>query len=85
MPMAFCSAMPTLKARPGNFLAKLTVIVDFERSASTLTMRSSRAPSSSSASPKAARVAFAGIVAPYFLSRALSSATMATVALSLAR
>src|SRR6266850_6737708 len=36
MPMAFCSAMPTLKARPGNFLAKLTVIVDFEKSTMTV-------------------------------------------------
>src|SRR2546422_225455 len=79
MPMAFCSAMPTLKARSGYFFAKLTVMVDFDRSASTLTMRSSRAPSSSNASPKAARVAFAGIGSPYFLSRALSSATMVAV------
>src|SRR5262249_11385959 len=61
MPMAFCSAMPTLNARPGYLLAKLAVIVDFDRSASTVTMRSSRAPSSSNASPKAARVALAGM------------------------
>src|SRR5262249_61790187 len=69
MPMAFCSAMPTLKARPGYFLAKVAVMVDFDRSASTVTMRSSRVPSSSSASPNAARVALAGIRPPDFLSR----------------
>ena len=37
----FDSAMPRLNARSGYFLAKLAVIVDFERSASRVTMRSS--------------------------------------------
>src|SRR5215475_10126957 len=63
-PMAFCSAMPRLKARSGNFLAKATVIVDFDKSASRVTIRSSFAPRSTRASPNAARVAFAGIVSP---------------------
>src|SRR5262245_32253363 len=64
-PMAFCSAMPRLKARSGNFLAKATVMVDFDRSASSVTIRSSFAPSSTRASPNAARVAFPGIVSPH--------------------
>src|SRR5262249_16757948 len=66
MPTMLASAMPTLKARPGNFLAKPTVIVDFDRSASRVTMRSSFAPSSISASPNAARLAFAGIAPPLY-------------------
>src|SRR5688572_6553563 len=59
-PIMFASAMPRLTARSGNFLAKCTVIVDLLRSASSATIRSSRAPSSKRASPKAARVALAG-------------------------
>src|SRR5262245_2809105 len=64
MPIMFCSAMPMFLARSGYFLAKLAVIVDFERSASTVTMRSFWAPRSRSASPNAARVALAGMTPP---------------------
>src|SRR5436190_9716289 len=60
-PIMFASAIPTLKARSGYFFAKPAVIVDFERSASSVTMRSSLAPRSSRASPNAARVALAGM------------------------
>src|ERR687891_587901 len=65
-PTMLDSAIPRLKARAGNRLAKLTVMVDFDRSASSVTMRSSRAPKSSRASPNAARVALAGML-PLFL------------------
>src|SRR5690349_1292040 len=64
MPTMFDSAIPRLKARSGNFFAKPAVIVDFERSASSVTMRSSVAPSSMSASPNAARLALAAIAPP---------------------
>ena len=84
-PIMFDSAMPRLKARPGNFLAKFTVIVDFERSASSVTMRSSRAPRSIRASPNAARVALAGIRSSYFVPSARSSSTSARVVVSVAR
>src|SRR5262245_66569131 len=60
IPIMFDSAMPTLNARCGYFLAKFTVMVDFDRSASTVTIRSSLAPRSSRASPNAARLALAG-------------------------
>src|SRR5262245_9033618 len=63
-PSMFDSAMPRLKARSGCALAKPTVMVDFERSASRVTIRSSRAPSSTRASPNAARVALAGMIVP---------------------
>src|SRR5882724_2280933 len=59
-PSMFDSAMPRLNARPGYFLAKFTVMVDFDRSASRVTIRSSRAPRSRSASPNAARLANGG-------------------------
>src|SRR5688572_29710339 len=59
--MALDSAMPRLKARSGNFFANAPVIVDFERSASSVTIFGSVAASSTIASPKAARLAFAGI------------------------
>src|SRR6185295_13949210 len=62
MPIMFDSAIPTLNARSGCALANLTVIVDLDRSASSVTMRGSRAPRSSSASPKAARDALAGMM-----------------------
>src|SRR6267143_2389217 len=64
MPIMLDSAIPRLKARPGNFLAKPAVMVDFDRSASRVTMRSSLAPSSMSASPNATRLALAGIAPP---------------------
>src|SRR2546423_7415313 len=64
MPTMLDSAMPRLKARPGNFLAKPAVMVDFDRSASRVTMRSSFAPSWTSASPTAPRLALAGIAPP---------------------
>src|SRR5262249_14697 len=60
-PSMFDSAIPRLNARPGYFLAKFAVMVDFDRSASRVTMRSSCAPRSRSASPNAARLALAGI------------------------
>src|SRR5688572_30491616 len=66
-PTMLDSAMPRLNARPGYFLAKAAVMVDFERSASSVTMRSSRAPRSRSASPNAARLAFAGMSSPLLL------------------
>src|SRR5262245_51392199 len=65
VPIIVDSAMPTLNARDGYALAKAAVIVDFERSASSVTMRGSLAPSSTSASPNAAREALglpAGVV-----------------------
>src|SRR5437773_1826889 len=66
-PIMLDSAMPRLKARSGWVLANFTVMVDFERSASSVTMRGSRAPSSRSASPNAAREALAAIDPPLFL------------------
>src|SRR5215207_9608604 len=60
-PIMFCSAMPRLNARSGNFFAKAAVMVDFDRSASRVTMRGSLAPSSTSASPNAAREALAAM------------------------
>src|ERR1051325_5753406 len=66
-PIMLDSAIPRLKARSGWVLANFTVIVDLERSASSVTMRGSRAPSSRRASPNAAREALAAIVSPLFL------------------
>ena len=60
-PIMFDSAIPRLNARAGYFFAKFTVMVDFDRSASSVTIRSSLAPRSRSASPNAARLALAGI------------------------
>src|SRR5216683_461366 len=60
-PIMFASTMPRLNARPGKVFANFAVMVDFDRSASRVTIRSSLAPSSRSASPNAARLALAGI------------------------
>src|SRR5436190_18265143 len=66
-PTMFDSAMPRLNARSGCALANFAVIVDFERSASSVTMRGSRAPSSTRASPNAAREALAPAISPPLL------------------
>src|SRR5207253_4321256 len=63
-PTMLDSAMPRLKPRSGYVLANFAVIVDFDRSASRVTMLGSRAASSSSASPNAAREALAAISPP---------------------
>src|SRR6516165_9556941 len=56
MPTRFDSAMPTLKKRSGNFLAKKSVRVELCTSPSTTTMSGCCAPASASASPNASRV-----------------------------
>src|SRR5579883_3157668 len=56
-PIMFCSAMPISKWRCGYFLAKASVIVDLERSASRTTSSGWVSASSTRASPKASRVA----------------------------
>src|SRR5678815_1198876 len=66
-PIMLDSAIPRLNARSGWVLANFAVIVDFERSASSVTIRGSRAPSSRSASPNAAREALAPAIAPPLL------------------
>src|SRR5262245_33098195 len=56
IPTMFDSAMPTLKKRSGNFLAKCSVRVELFTSPSTTTSAGSAAPSCASARPKASRV-----------------------------
>src|SRR3982750_2574078 len=55
-PTRFDSAMPTLKKRWGNFLAKCSVRVELWTSPSTTTTAGSSAPSWARARPKASRV-----------------------------
>src|SRR5437899_1529882 len=56
-PIMLASAMPQEKKRSGNSFWKYTVMVDFERSASTTTTSLFSRPSSTSVRPKASRVA----------------------------
>src|SRR3989338_677008 len=58
-PNMFCSAMPKLKKRSGNFLANSPVLVEPERSASRTTTFLSFAPSATRVSPYASRMALA--------------------------
>src|SRR3712207_173515 len=51
------SAMPISKNRSGNFLAKISDLVDLARSASRATISGCSAPSRASDSPNACRVA----------------------------
>src|SRR5262249_20192337 len=56
MPTRFDSAMPTLKKRVGNFLAKCSVRVELCTSPSTTTRSGSFSPSCARARPQASRV-----------------------------
>src|SRR5437588_675474 len=53
----FCSAMKISKNRSGNFLANLSVNVEFFTSASRTTTRGFASPSLTKVAPKASRVA----------------------------
>src|SRR2546426_12337302 len=55
-PTRFDSAMPTLKKRCGNFLAKCSVRVELWTSPSTTTMSGKSSPSLANANPNASRV-----------------------------
>src|SRR5581483_2513024 len=55
-PTRFDSAMPTLKKRSGNFLAKCSVRVELWTSPSTTTICGCSAPTCARARPKASRV-----------------------------
>src|SRR5215471_6447034 len=63
MPTKFDSAMPTLKKRSGNFLAKKSVRVELCTSPSTTTISGYFSPAAANAMPKASRVDF-----PVFIS-----------------
>src|SRR5262249_29551273 len=57
-PTKFDSAMPTLKKRSGNFLAKKSVRVELCTSPSTTTISGYFSPAAANAMPKASRVDF---------------------------
>src|SRR5260370_41567734 len=65
-PTRFDSAMPTLKNRSGNFLAKKSVCVELCTSPSTTTISGFSSPSLAKATPKASRTDF-----PIFMSHIL--------------
>src|SRR6516164_9411728 len=58
VPTRFDSAMPTLKKRSGNFLAKKSVRVELWTSPSTTTISGYFSPAAANAMPKASRVDF---------------------------
>src|SRR5438128_9843527 len=63
-PTRFDSAMPTLKKRSGNFLAKCSVRVELCTSPSTTTRSAYWAPACARASPNASRVDLPGFMTP---------------------
>src|SRR5713101_3142016 len=62
MPTRLDSAMPTLKKRSGNFLAKSSVRVELWTSPSTTTISGYLSPISARARPNASRVDFPGFI-----------------------
>ena len=74
----FASAMPHSKNRSGNSLAKYVVIVDLERSASQTTTSLFSRPSSTSALPKASRVATPSF-SSYFVRRTESQPALSNL------
>jgi len=72
----FDSAIPRLNARAGYFFAKFTVMVDFDRSASSVTIRSVLG---AQIEERFAERGAAGLGRHHFFSRALSSSTIARV------